>query len=696
VRELRYLNTLDYSVIITYCVILLAMGIYLQRKASRSLEDYFLGGRNLPWWALGISGMTNFLDMAGTMVIVSFLFMLGPRGLYVEFRGGAVLVLVFWLLWTGKWHYRSKCMTGAEWMIYRFGTGAGAQFARLITAIASITLSIGMLAYLVKGAGLFLPMFIPLSPMWCAGLMVALTTVYTVMSGFYGVVYNDLFQGGVILISVVVISVMAALKVIGYEGDFGALAASVTSNPDWMSSWPHRQTAMPHGYEEFQWLRFAAFFYLLRNVIWGMATGDDQRYFGARSERECGLLTYFWTCLMMFRWPMMIAFAVLGIFLVHQVYPDAQMLTTSANLIKQHVPGVAEEQWENKLAEIAQRPEAYPELGGELTKVFGKEWPGRIQLVSYRGTINPERILPAVILSNVPAGLRGLLIASLLAAAMSTLSPEVNRNTAYFTRDIYQAYVHKRASTRELIWASYGFSVLLVLAGFLMAARTKNINDIWDWIAMALGAGIIIPKLFRLYWWRFNGAGVFWGTLAGLVGALAYRYYFSVMHPELPGWAPWTKFGVFSGVAFVGAVLGTYTSPPADRKVLEHFYKTTRPFGFWGPLKGILRPEVREAMNREHRQDIMGVPFALLWQITLFLLPMQLIIGSWRSFWPTLAIFVGSWVGLMVVWYRHLPSKEVGSYPSSILMGAEQHEPSPALAAMAAEREAREEEPVAV
>src|SRR5262245_26191236 len=125
------------------------MGLYLWRKASQSLEDYFLAGRNLPWWALGISGMTNFLDMTGTMVIVSSLYLLGPRGIYVEFRGGAVLVLAFMLLWTGKWHYRSKCMTGAEWQIYRFGTGSAAQFARIITAISQIVILLGMIAYLI-------------------------------------------------------------------------------------------------------------------------------------------------------------------------------------------------------------------------------------------------------------------------------------------------------------------------------------------------------------------------------------------------------------------------------------------------------------------------------------------------------------------------------------------------------------------
>ena len=148
---MNYLSTLDYSIIIVYFLCLVGLGVYLQKKASKSLEDYFLGGRKLPWWALGISGMASFFDIAGTMLIVSFLYIIGPRGLFIEFRGGAVLVLAVMMLWTGKWHRRSKCMTGAEWMVYRFGEGWGGQFARIMAAFVTIVGTIGMLAFMVKG-----------------------------------------------------------------------------------------------------------------------------------------------------------------------------------------------------------------------------------------------------------------------------------------------------------------------------------------------------------------------------------------------------------------------------------------------------------------------------------------------------------------------------------------------------------------
>ena len=265
------LNFFDYSVILGYMGVLLVLGIALERLASRSLDDYFIGGRRLPWWALGVSGMAYFLDMTGTMVITSFLFLLGPRGLFIEFRGGAVLVLAFMMLWAGKWHRRSKCLTGAEWMVFRFGDGLGGRFAQAVSAMAGIVSSVGMLAYLIKGAGLFLTMFFPYSPLTCTLIMIGITTIYTMISGFYGVVFTDLFQSAIIVIGVIIVTAMAMVRIAGVE-DFGALAVQVTGNADWMSTLPQWKTDMPAGYEQYEALVMFAFFYLMKNIFLGVTS----------------------------------------------------------------------------------------------------------------------------------------------------------------------------------------------------------------------------------------------------------------------------------------------------------------------------------------------------------------------------------------------------------------------------------------
>ncbi len=642
------LNSVDYAFIGAYFAALVVLGLALERLASKSLEDYFIGGRRLPWWALGVSGMAYFLDMTGTMIITSFLYLLGPRGLFIEFRGGAVLVLAFMMLWGGKWHRRSKCLTSAEWMVFRFGDGLGGRFAQFVSALAGIVGAVGMLAYLIKGAGLFLTMFFPFSPFWCNVVMIGITTVYTMISGFYGVVFTDLFQSVIILAGVIIISVMAFLKV-GAVGDFGALAAQVTGNEQWMSSLPQWHTAMPAGYEMYQSLVMFAFFYLLKNTFAGVSSGADPRYFGARNDRECGLLTGFWTVLMTVRWPMMMGFAALGVILVSEKLPDLKVRQDAAAIVKEHVNVPDKAQWATIVSDIVNAPEEYPEIVGTLKRRLGpEEWDKKLLLIGYEGNIDPERILPAVLLFEIPPGLRGLLLIVLLAAAMSTFNAQVNGVTGLITRDIYQKYLHRRASTRELIYVSWASVLFLVVLAFLFAYYVKSINDVWDWIIMGLGGGLMIPGLLRLIWWRFNGGGFAVGTFVGLTAAILQRYFYPELDSRL-------QFLFLGAVGTVASIIGTYLTAPEDHEVVSRFYRITRPFGFWGPFREALPETARAAMELEHRRDVLCVPFALLWQVTMFMLPMQAVIGAWRSFWPTLALFLAGLTGVYFLWFRYLP-----------------------------------------
>ncbi len=645
---MQILNATDYVTILIYLLILVGLGVYLQKRASNSIKDYFIGGNQMPWWALGVSGMASFLDVAGTMVITSFLFMLGPRGLYIAFRGGAVLILAFMLAWTGKWHYRSRVITGAEWMEYRFGTDWGGQFARLVSAIAGIVTTIGMLAYMVKGVGLFLSMFLPFSPLVCSLIMIGVATLYTITSGFYGVVYTDIFQSFIIIAAVFIISIMAIMKIANVD-HLSALAYKITGNSQWMSSTLQWKTTMPKGYEMYNDLMLFTLFYFVRNMFFGMSSGADPKYFGARNERETGLLSFLWTFLMMFRWPMMIGFAVLGMYLANSLFPDKTALSQAGELIKSYLPHIPKERWADTLAGIMNSPRNYPhELIDGLKNLFHNNWQEKLNLLSYSGTINPERILPAVILFDIPMGVRGLLLIALIAASMSTFDSTVNATTALFTRDIYQRHLRPHARNKELIYASYIFTPMLVLLGYLLAYTTKSINDIWGWIIMGLGGGLAIPSMLKFYWWRFNGGGFAIGTIVGMAAAILQRFL-------LPDLIEWQQFIVMLFISLVATIVGTYFTKPTDDNVLIHFYKTTRPFGFWKPYQKRLPVKIRQVMKREHKNDLMTLPFALTWQITLFLLPMQLIIHSFSAFKITFAIFAMALAGMYWFWYRNLP-----------------------------------------
>ena len=197
------MSTIDLTIVIGYLLAIVIIGLLVQKKASQGIDSYFLGNRKLPWWVLGASGMASNTDIAGTMINTAFIYALGTKGFFIEIRGGVTLIMAFLMVFMGKWNRRSQVMTQAEWMHFRFGTGKEGDFARIISAFASIVMTIAMVTYFVIGSGKFVGDFLGIEPIYASLLMVVLAMIYTVASGFYGVVWTDVFQGvfifGVIL-----------------------------------------------------------------------------------------------------------------------------------------------------------------------------------------------------------------------------------------------------------------------------------------------------------------------------------------------------------------------------------------------------------------------------------------------------------------------------------------------------------------
>jgi SSS family solute:Na+ symporter len=372
---------------------------------------------------------------------------------------------------------------------------------------------------------------------------------------------------------------------------------------------------------------------------------------------------------------MMMGFAVLGLFLVEKEFPDRAVFNQAASVVRahpefvaQHGDAVAKNEWDEALADIMRHPDVYPTLSTALSEptMLGENWVTTLKLVSYEGTVNPERILPAVILYDIPMGFRGLLLIALLAASMSTFDTAVNMSAAYFTRDLYQRFWRPRARNRELMLMTYVYIVTAVGLAFLLSYQAQTINHIWGWLTMGLWAGMLAPGVLKFYWGRFNAGGVVTGTLFGMAAAvyelsdsslniwLQENVFPEAMNGELVGFV-WIGL-----VGLIGAIIGTYVSPPNNPETLRHFYLTTRPFGLWGEQKRQLRPEVRRQITREHTYDLISLPFAVGWQVSLFLLPMLALIGNWAAFWWSLAIFVISLLGLYIFWYRNLPPASAG------------------------------------
>jgi Na+/proline symporter len=246
---------------------------------------------------------------------------------------------------------------------------------------------------------------------------------------------------------------------------------------------------------------------------------------------------------------------------------------------------------------------------------------------------------------------KGFLIAGLMAAAMSTFDSTVNAGAAYWVKDLYQTYLRPNASQKNLMFQSRLASIVIVILALLFSLVISNINEIWGWITMGIGAGMFIPQVIRWYWWRFNGYGFAIGTAFGMVAAVLTKAFGGPI-------AEYNSFLIASGSSLVGCILGTYLTPATESSVLSNFYKITRPFGFWGSIKQELSKEIQLKIDTENRRDIIATFFAVPWQVVLFLTGMMIVMKQWTNAMNLGVLLVVLSVGLYWFWFRHL-SKEV-------------------------------------
>lgn len=590
------MHYIDYTIIVVYLLALIGLGVYLQRKASSSIESFFLGDRDMPWWALGASGMSSNFDVSGTMIIVAMVYALGLKGFFIELRGGIVLVMAFLMVFMGKWNRRAQVMTAAEWMELRFGRDKAGNAARVLSAVANLLFAVTVVTYFAQGGGIFLSKILNIDPQWATIGIIGLSTIYTVASGLYGVVYTDVLQGFLVFFAIIATCAIAffhyplaetfqvSVPLIG-EG-FQTLDVNLDN---WTNVLPSWKMDLPGEYGQYNLFGIAIIFYLFKTTIEGSGGSGGyliQRYFAAKSDRDAGLLSLFWIFLLSFRWPFVVAVAMMGI--------------------------------------------AWGATGTVIE--------------------NPEEVLPSVLSTMIPVGLTGLVIAGLIAAAMSTFDSVVNSGAAYWVKDIYQRFINPEASEKTLVAHSRWASILIVIVGYLLTTQFKNINDIWGWLTMGLGSGLIIPQVIRWYWWRFNGYGFAAGVFAGMLAAFSQLIFF-------PDFTEYELFIYVASISLTACVIGTFATPAVDDSILANFYRTTRPFGFWGRIKATMPTKKMEGVDAENKRDILSTVIAVPWMLTLCITPMLLMVRQWPEFFTALGILTVLSVSLYCSWFRHLSTE---------------------------------------
>ena len=611
-----HLHVIDIVIIAAYLLGMVLFGYWVSRRASSSIQNYFLGGNTMPWYILGVSNASGMFDISGTMLLVSWMYVYGLKSIWIPWLW-PTFNQIFQMVYLSSWLRRSNVMTGAEWMKTRFGTGRGAQLSHMVVVLYAFVSIIGFFTYGFKGIGKFASEFLPwhLTPNEYALILIALTSIYVIRGGMVSVVFTAVVQFCILAIASIAVGIIAMMKVApdalravtpaGWDNVFFGWNLGL----DWSHQLPAASAQIHQdGYGLFGFLIMMLLFKGVLISAAGPAPNYDmQIVLSAKNPREASMLSGWVNVVLTFpRYFMVIGLTVLA--------------ATS----------------------------------------FGKDI-GAMQKLDF------EMVLPMALGKFVPAGLLGFLIAGLLAAFMSNFAGTVNAAPPYFVNDIYKRYINPNAAPKTYVRLSYLASFTVIVIGVLIGWNVNSVNSVVVWIVSGLWGGYAAANILKWYWWRFNGFGYFWGMITGIASALAM--------PSIVDRVPYLQhllntYSISQNVAIVfplvlivsllGCFIGTLATKPESDEVLVGFYRRVRPWGFWGPiLNKVLATDPEFKRNRDFWLDMFNIAVGILWQVTLVALPLYVVLKQFGHLAVALAIVLGTSLILKFTWYNHLIEREV-------------------------------------
>jgi SSS family solute:Na+ symporter len=592
------LHAIDISIVILYLVSTVVVGFLISKRASKNMDSYFLGGKSIPWYILGVSNASGMFDITGTMWLVYLLFVYGIKGVFMPWLW-PVFNQIFLMVYLSCWLRRSNVMTGAEWMKTRFGTGTGAQLSHIIIVIFAIVSVIGFLAYGFKGIGKFSSEFLPwgLTPNQYGLIFMGITTLYVVKGGMHSVVLTELIQFGIMTIASIAVGIIAMNHVTSGQiaglvpQGWGQLSIPWKLHLNWTGILDSVNTKIAgDGYTLFTcFMMMILFKGFLVSAAGPAPNYDMQRILATKSPKEASKMSGFVSVALFFPRYMLIT----GLVVLAIVY-------------------------------------LIPDLAAMGDK------------------IDFEMILPMAMKRFVPTGLLGVLMAGLIAAFMSTFAATVNAAPAYIVNDIYKRYINPDASDKQYVKMCIIISLAVVVVGITFGLFVvESIDSVTQWIVSSLWGGYAAANVLKWHWWRFNGYGYFWGMIVGLVASLTLPLFLSI--PDF------YIFPFILVLSLAGCIAGTLLTKPEDDQILKSFYRQVRPWGFWGPIhEKVVQEDPGFEGNKDFRKDIFNVVIGIIWQTSLIVIPIYLIIKQNVSLITAIVILAITSFILKKNWYDKL------------------------------------------
>jgi SSS family solute:Na+ symporter len=521
-----HLSYLDWLIIAVYLCATIGIGIYFSRRASGSIKDFFLAGRNLPWWLAGTSIVATTFA-ADTPLAVSGLIRSG--GIYENWfwwnaaMGGMLSVFFYARLWR-----RAGILTDAEFIERRYSGKAAAilrGFMALYSGVIVICISMGwvMLAMIKISKAIFdwdrftaFANSLYMDPtVMLLGILIVVALTYTMLSGLWGVVITDFIQ----FIIAMTGSVALAVIILGKLGGVSGMVESVKQSPEFTAAvFDFVPDLAKAG-------SLAVFTFIVYIAVQWWAGGPGggssvQRIMSAKNERHA-TLAVMW-----------------GYFNHYVVRPWPWIIVGLASFV-------------------------YFSTGD-----LGND---------------PELAYPNMMVRFLPNGMRGLMIVSFIAAFMSTIDTGLNTGASYLVNDLYKRFISRHGSPHHYVIASRTATVIIICIGALIAWQMETIAGAWKYLAK-MGSGVGLVLILRWFWWRINA----WSEISALLTSLILANLLPLLAKLDGPLQSLNEFSVqlviIVAVSTVVWVIVTKHTKPVDTERLKTFYRTVRPGGWWGPI----------------------------------------------------------------------------------------------------------------
>ncbi|PKP39932.1 MAG: Na+:solute symporter [Bacteroidetes bacterium HGW-Bacteroidetes-13] len=604
-----HLTTLDYAIIAIFFSATLFIGLYVSKKSGKDSTEFFLSGRNMPWWLLGLSMVATTFSTDTPNLVTDLVRTNGVSGNWVWWAfliTGLLTVFVYAKLWR-----RSNVKTDIEFYEMRYG-GKPARFLRGFRAVyLGIVFNIMAMAGVTLAAIKIGQVMLGLDPVQIVLLAGLVTVVFSAVGGFKGVVYTDFL-----------------LFFVAMAGSFGAAWYSINlpevGGLQELFSHANVIDKMPLLPDFDNTEAIILLLIIPLAVQWwsswypGAEPGGGgyiaQRMLAAKDENHAIGATFFFNIMhyALRPWPwILVALASLI------VYPDIAS-------IHEAFPNIAEDK-----------------LGQDLAY--------------------------SAMLTRLPAGLIGLVLASLIAAYMSTISTHLNWGSSYIVNDFYKQQIDKNASEKKLVAVGRISTVVLMIASAFFALALQNAIQLFDIILM-FGAGTGLIFILRWFWWRINA----WSEISAMFssGIISILFTFTSLgfilfdHKNIvtgqleTGWMPaWAKFPMVVLITTIIWVVTTFLTKPEKREVLEDFYIKIQPGGpGW---KKVVSEAATEDRNLITRHEAWNVPSGILAILIgcLFIYATLFATGYWiygqiNIALPTTLLALAAGFALLKVWKK--------------------------------------------